>query len=69
MNVSTSFQRNGMFNQGWPPDFSPGLQWYPPGYCLGGALPIPEKKGWSSHHSYENITGGRKSGFQNQFLS
>ena len=51
LNVSTSFQSNGMFNEGWTADFSPGLQWCPPGHCLGGTLPISQKKGWSSHHS------------------
>ena len=53
LNVSTSFQSNGMFNEGWTADFSPGLQWCPPGYCLGGTLPISQKKGWFSHHSYK----------------
>lgn len=42
-----SFQSNGMFNEGWTADISAGLQWRPPGHCLGGTLPISQKKGWS----------------------
>ena len=42
-----------MFNEGWTADFSAGLQWRPPGHCLGGTLPISQKKGWFAHHSYK----------------